>query len=133
MSLFKRFSIFIFCLLVIGFPSCELTPGEGGTSTITGKVYLKEVNSSGIVTAEYFVPDEDVFIMFDDDSIYDESTKTSYNGEYQFNFLRKGRYKIFAYTDASFSSDYQEPVFAEIEISENHQTVEAPLITIEKH
>lgn len=112
--------------------SCELTPGEGGTSTITGKVYIKEVNSSGIVTAEYFAHDEDVFILFDADSIYDESTKTSFNGEYQFEYMRKGSYRIFAYTDISSLSSENAPVMVEVEITENNQNVEAPLIVIEK-
>jgi hypothetical protein len=112
--------------------SCELTPGEGGTSNITGKVYVKEINGSGIVTAEYFATDENVYILYDADSIYDESTSTSYNGEYQFVFLRKGTYRIFSYSDVSAVSSEQIPVMVEVEITENKQHVEAPLITIEK-
>ncbi|MFN0275267.1 MAG: hypothetical protein ACKVPJ_05955 [Chitinophagales bacterium] len=116
----------------VSFSACELTPGEGGTSDITGKVYVKEVNGSGIVTAEYFAPDEDVYILFDEDGIFDESTKTSYNGEYQFTFLRKGTYRIFAYSDLNSLSNEKEAVTVEVEITENKQNVEAPLITIEK-
>lgn len=114
------------------FQSCSLTPGEGGTSSITGKVYLKEVNGSGIVTAEYFAPEENVYILFNEDSIYDESTKTSFNGAYQFQFLRKGTYTIFAYSNTSSLTNFQEPFSVEVEISENNQNVEAPLIVIEK-
>lgn len=123
---------FIMLLFTQALMSCELTPGGGGTSTITGKVYLKEVNSSGIVTAEYYVAEENVYILYDEDSIYDESTKTSFNGEYQFPFLRRGTYKIFAYTDVNTISGVQAPVSVTVEITDNHQTVEAPDIIIEK-
>jgi len=123
---------FVMLLTFNSMLSCELTPGEGGTSNITGKVCVKEINGSGIVTAEYFATDENVYILYDADSIYDESTSTSYNGEYQFVFLRKGTYRIFSYSDVSAVSGEQIPVMVEVEITENKQHVEAPLITIEK-
>ncbi|MBC8173979.1 MAG: hypothetical protein H7X71_08740 [Chitinophagales bacterium] len=136
----KYFSILkiypFFALLSILFmlvmQACETDPGEGGTSFITGKVYVKEINGSGLVTAEYYAPDERVYILYDADDIYDEETRTSFNGMYQFKYLRKGIYRIYAYSDVSIVNNFQEPVIVEVEITENHQEVTAPEIVIER-
>ncbi|MBC8048239.1 MAG: hypothetical protein H7Y00_15675 [Fimbriimonadaceae bacterium] len=112
--------------------SCELTPGEGGTSSITGKVFVHELNSSGIVIAEYYSTDEKVFILYDEDSIFDEETSTSFNGEYQFKFLRKGNYRIFSYSDINSFTNEQEQILVEVEITENNQEVTAAEIVIER-
>jgi len=91
-------------ILIIGFlfasaSSCLKAPGEGGTSTIVGKVYAYNYNAELTeLRASYYAPDEDVFIIYGSDSIFADDTKTNYDGTYRFQYLRPGTYKIFAYS-----------------------------------
>ena len=85
-------------LPAIALIACNKGPGEGGTSTITGKVYRYETNGLGQVLDEYYVADKDVYIMYgNDDNIYDENFSTSFDGSYEFKGLRPGTYTIFTY------------------------------------
>jgi hypothetical protein len=112
---------------------CKISPGEGGTSNITGKIKIKEYNASGILINEYYAPDEDVFIIYGEDTVFDDATKTSYEGTYKFTFLRKGAYQIFAYSDCLTCAGFTEVKIVDVEISNNHEDITAPEIIIEKH
>jgi hypothetical protein len=115
--------------------SCEKPEGKGGSSTIKGKIYAREYNSNyTLLTAEYFAEEEDVYIIYGDDDIYSDDFKTHYDGSYEFTYLRKGKYTIFAYSDDStFTSASGKVVKSvEVEITENDQVVEADVINIIK-
>lgn len=77
--------------------------------------------------------DEDVYIIYgDDDDIYDDNIKTSFDGTFKFSNLRKGKYKIFAYSkDDNNITEPLTPVFEEIEIGGN-EDADIGIITIEK-
>jgi hypothetical protein len=78
---------------------CLKEPGTGGTSTITGKVYAHDYNAEmNKLRTEYYAPDEDVYIIYGDDSIFSDRTLTSYDGSYRFEYLRPGTYTVFAYS-----------------------------------
>ena len=97
----KKYRYYTF-FLFIAFTACEKPAGEGGTSTITGKIYAREYNSNyTLLTAEYYAAKEDVYIIYGDDSIYSDDFKTNYDGSYEFKYLRKGKYTLFAYSDDS--------------------------------
>lgn len=122
-----------FFLAIIILASCEKPAGEGGTSTIKGKVYAREYNSNyTLLTAEYYAHKEDVYIIYEDDSIYSDDFKTSYDGSYEFKYLRKGKYTIFAYSDDSTYTSASGKVarMVEVVITENKQEVEAETINI---
>ena len=131
-----------FVLLAIAMPvmlslSCKKEEGEGGTSTITGKVIVhdfdagyQQVNPSAI----YPAPHERVYIIYGaDGAAYDDDVRTSYDGSYQFKYLQKGKYRIFTYTkdttgayNGSINFDAPDvPVFADVEITSNGSTVTA--------
>lgn len=112
--------------------SCEKEEGVGGTSTIVGKIYVKEYNSSGDLKSEYYAPEEDVYIIYGDDDIYSDDFKTNYDGSYRFQYLRKGTYTIFAYSEDEDADAEISPVMIEVEITKNNQTVEAEDIIITK-
>lgn len=79
--------------------ACLKDPGIGGTSTISGKVYAYDFDAEMInLRAQYYAPDEDVYIIYGDDSIFSDRTQTSYDGSYRFEYLRPGSYTIFAYS-----------------------------------
>lgn len=104
--------------------SCEKDPGEGGTSSITGKVKVMDYNSDFTEIKEiYYGYNEDVYIIYGDEPVYGNSMKTSYDGTYRFDHLRKGKYKVFSYSKDSLQ---QAPggifaVIREVEITDKHQ------------
>lgn len=128
-----KYFIFIF-ILFICFTSCVKVEGIGGTSTIKGKIIMQEFDNSNQPIKSYEAPDENVFIIFGENEIYDDDTKTHYDGTYVFSSLRKGSYKIFAYSDcdADSCSAPSLPVIIDVEITENNQIRNVEEITINK-
>ena len=108
-------------LVAIG---CTQPEGEGGTSTITGKVYAFNYNNSGILQEEYYLADEDVFIIYGDgDNFYDDSYKTSFDGSFRFQFLRPGTYTVFVYSDCISCPSGTEAISQTVEITSNNQDI----------
>lgn len=87
-------------LIVLLTISCTKEEGFGGKSTIKG-VLIEKVYNKAFTNLQYtqVLADEDVFIVFDDDKIPSESNSTSENGNFEFNYLQKGNYSIYYYTD----------------------------------
>ncbi|MBK6952599.1 MAG: hypothetical protein IPO32_00155 [Crocinitomicaceae bacterium] len=113
-----RYFIFSFALLAITL-SCNKEPGRGGTSSITGKVHVYNINSIGDTTDEYYAMDEDVFIIYgDNDLTYDDKFSCSYDGSYRFDYLTPGEYTIFAYSRCDTCDDGVTPVFKTIQIQD---------------
>jgi len=73
---------------------------------------------------EYYAPEEDVYIIYGDDDIYSERTRTNYDGSFIFRNLQKGKYKIFAYSKNLVIPAGTEPIIVEVEIEDDFQTVE---------
>ena len=129
--------IFIFSCSLTG---CEKTEGPGGTSTIKGKVIVHDFDAafqSHAPLAIYPAVKEDVYIIYGNDhSTYDDDFKTSYDGSYEFKYLQKGKYRIFAYTKDSTGASTGSPVlgkipvFTDVEITSNGSTVNVPDIII---
>ena len=111
-------------LLVVLASSCTKTEGEGGTSVIYGKVYAFDYNGSGVLQGEYYLPDEDVFIVYgDEDNYYDDSYKTSFDGSFRFQYLRPGTYTVFVYSDCNTCPSGVEAISQVVEISGNNEDV----------
>lgn len=136
----KSFYLLLFSIVfLLLFNSCKKEAGEGGTSFIKGRVYVKYYNKNFTLLADSaYAPDIDIYIIYGDEFSYGERKRTSYNGTYEFKYLQKGTYKIFAYTRDStgtyrnlvnqYANDL--PVIQEVEITKNKQTVEVPDINI---
>lgn len=139
-------SINVFSVLIITSLSvflmtgCTKDAGEGGTSTITGKVIVHDFDASFQAAVDtYPAVDEDVYIIYGDDhSTYNDHYKTSYDGTFEFKYLQKGKYKLFAYSKdstgaASGNLNSNSPKiakFAEVEITSNGSVVTTPDIII---
>jgi len=125
-------------LIIVSFlilSACQKYEGEGGTSTIKGRVFVQKYNKNGTqVIEEYWAQEQNVYIVYGSDSIYSSKFDTDPNGWYNFKYLRKGKYTIFAYSDdtLNLNSSLQIPIKIEVEINEDFQEVEAPTITIAK-
>ena len=134
--------ILIICAIVIGFTACEKDAGDGGTSVIEGKVYKVftfQNPNSGEWDTSFFQLDvgKDVFIIYssNEEDIYDDKFETDYNGRYHFEYLRKGDYIIYTYTDSIDGSgiEYEYPIFKHIKISSNNYTNKVEDFIIEKN
>ncbi|MES2394956.1 MAG: hypothetical protein V4549_03090 [Bacteroidota bacterium] len=135
----KSFYLLFLSTAILLLNSCKKEAGEGGTSFIKGRVYAKYYNKNFTLLADSaYAPDIDIYIIYGDEFSYGERKRTSYNGTYEFKFLQKGTYKIFAYTRDStgtyrnlvnqYANDL--PVIQEVEITKKKQTVEVPDINI---
>lgn len=108
-------------LISVMISSCKKPAGEGGKSSIKGSVWVEDWNGSfTIKNSEYAAYDEDIYIIYGDDVSYSDKTKSNYNGEYEFKYLRKGKYKIYVYSkDKTLTSPSGEiSIVKEVEITE---------------
>lgn len=132
----KRSILVLVPFLIIGmFFSCDKPAGEGGTSKIKGKIYIRDYNSNfTLLQDEFYAMEERVYITYGDHEFYDDDIRTGYDGTYQFDELRKGSYTIYAYTDDSLqvAPGGQYPIFKTVEITEEYQTIEIPTIILLK-
>lgn len=123
-------------IVIIGFfmllSSCKKEEGVGGTSSITGKVYVKEYSSAGNLLAEYYGEEERVYIIYGDGTTYDDDFRTSYDGSYKFHYLNKGTYKVFCYSRCDTCASGNQAVIKEVEITSNNSTIEVEDIIIRK-
>ena len=122
-------NLIVILAIAIGFSACKKEEGEGGSSVIKGKVYQLTLRDNNGVwdTLEYKLDTEKVvYIIYsnNENDIYDDSFDTHWNGEYRFEFLRKGDYTIYTYAnfDTSGVVEGVYPVFKHIKIDANNKT-----------
>ena len=125
--------ILIIGLIIMPFISCEKTEGEGGTSSIIGKVRVKNYDSSfKVLLDEYYAQEQRVYIIYGDDITHSDDVRTNYDGTYRFSFLRKGIYHIYAYSKDSTGTVASGivPEIKTAEITKNNQHIELDDIII---
>lgn len=129
-----RLSVIVM-LLVAFLTSCSKEEGEGGTSVITGKVYVQLYDDTGtFIINEYYAPEEDVYIIYGNDEIYSDRFRTNFDGGYRFKYLKEGNYTIFAYSE-DLTGTVPSGVVAvkkNVKIKNSGQTVEVDDIVIQK-
>ena len=125
----KNIYMFV-AILVAAFilQSCKKVEGEGGQASIHGEIWGVEYNNIGEIILEYPLPEERVYIIYGkhdstSNSIYDDNMRTSYNGKFEFPYLKAGYYTIYAYTKCSECWAGKEPVFAEVNIPKGEKEV----------
>jgi len=125
------------CILLISLllsAGCYKEEGIGGTCAISGKVYAYDYNAEMTsLRAQYYAPDEDVYIIYGDDSVFSDRTRTSYEGSYRFEYLRPGTYTLYAYSKnvvTRLPPDYA--VKQTVQILSDGQSVLVPDIIINK-
>ncbi|MFM7767748.1 MAG: hypothetical protein ACKO9S_07825 [Bacteroidota bacterium] len=109
-------------------PSCEKGPGEGGTSSIVGSVEVDDFQNGEI----YPGVDENVYLIYGDDVTYSERIKSSFDGRFEFKYLREGSYTVYVYSDTLTSSG-TTAVKKSIEITSRKQEVSAGTLQIKKY
>ena len=122
----SRIIVFLSCSFSLLLSSCAKEAGEGGSSTIKGRIYGYDINTSGVVTDSAVVQDVRVYISYGDNSTVDDDTRSSYTGEYVFRGLHKGKYTVFVYSqcnDCPFNQEVKKQV---VEITEKNEDVIVP-------
>ncbi|MEO9533585.1 MAG: hypothetical protein ABJG68_01195 [Crocinitomicaceae bacterium] len=105
--------------------SCNKEPGQGGTSSVSGKVYRIETNSLGDTLAQYYAPDYDVYFIYGtEDLTYDDKFSTSYDGSYTFTNLTPGSYTVFAYSRCDLCASGDTAVSMTFDITEKKSAIE---------
>ncbi|MFT5780532.1 MAG: hypothetical protein ACI837_003494 [Crocinitomicaceae bacterium] len=122
-----------YLVLVLALVACQKYEGTGGRASVKGKIYVKKYNQSFTqLLDEYYAPEERVYIMYGDNEVYDDDMRTNFDGAFEFNFLKKGNYTIFVYSeDTTFTvPGGLEPIFYEFEITDKKETIDLGDITI---
>ena len=57
--------------------------------------------------------------------MFDDKTETDWNGNFKFEYLRKGDYVVYTYVDSVVVNDitYDYPSFYHVNISENNSSI----------
>jgi len=119
-------------ILLMVFSSCRKVEGPGGSVTIKGVVI--ERNHVGTSIFEYPAADQDVYIIYgSENSFYDDDVSTSYDGSFEFRYLQKGDYQIFAYQDNPSVASGTDEVLVQVNASENNQVIILDTIYIDKY
>lgn len=101
---------FSFLALLTLFISCKKEAGEGGKASISGRLWLKEYNSNfSSLQLERDAYDEYIYIQYGEDISYGDRIKTTYDGRFEFKYLRPGKYKVFTYSKDPTDKDNVKP------------------------
>lgn len=134
----KKSTLYIlFFSIIFTLNSCKKVEGEGGRSSISGVVMIEEklyVNSNYSSSAYYTGATEDVYIIYGEDgTVIDDDVECSYDGSFKFDYLRPGKYQIFAYNKifnkgpnvTNNDDDYyvEEALVYQVELGKNEQYV----------
>ena len=117
-------------LILLG--SCKKEAGEGGNSVIQGKILERRYTVFPSIFTDKPAQDKDVFIIYgDDNTSIDDRTRTSFDGSFKFEFLRKGKYKIFVYTEDTVLTNFgnNKEILLNAEITKNRSEVNLPILT----
>ncbi len=133
----KQQLIWIF-LILLTVASCKKEAGDGGNSSIKGKITRElrvVLNNPATAVGSFPAADEDVYIMYGDHVSPDDRVQTNYDGEYEFLYLRPGKYKVYAFSKDTnavavpWDEDHMT-VLRELEITDGNQQVVADDMTI---
>jgi len=131
----NKISIVLFFFISLMIASCKKPEGTGGNSSIKGNVWVHDYNKT-FTTIQYQYPgvDMDVYIIYGDETSYGDKIKTNGNGEFEFKYLRKGNYRVYAISDEllGINDSKEVAVPVDVTISDKKQTVDAGQITVKK-
>jgi hypothetical protein len=114
----RSLTVLLVIIAVLTITSCKKDPGEGGFASIEGRLYVVNYDATfTIKTSEYYLPGETVYIIYGDGSEVGNSVKTSYDGSFKFNYLQKGKYKVYAIGKDSTRKSLSVPKETLVEIT----------------
>ena len=114
--------------IAISATSCKKEEGEGGDSSIHGRVWVRNYNQNfSWLNGEYPGYDEDVYIIYGNDLTFGDRTRTGPDGYFEFKYLRKGNYRLYVYSeDSTMTTISGDTVFYKnVTISSKKENVDA--------
>ena len=88
-------------LAILSLTACKKVEGQGGRSSISGKIVINEklyLNGVCTDTVTYEGAKENIYIIYGgSESMYNDKVECSYDGTFKFDYLEQGDYTIFAY------------------------------------
>ncbi len=130
-------SIFLVCIALV---ACKKQAGDGGNSSIKGKVRVitRTVIDNPLSNTDTLnAADRDVYIIYGDNVSPDDRVRTNFDGEFEFKYLRPGDYTIYVYSDdttgtvSPFTDEFHLLVIkTEINITDKKQEIEIPTLTV---
>ncbi|MCA0428992.1 MAG: hypothetical protein LCH32_00655 [Bacteroidetes bacterium] len=127
-----KFKLLTLCIITL-LLGCSKQAGEGGKSTVKGKILVEDWNNAfTIKNGEYPGLDVDVFIIYGDNVSYNDKTRANYNGEFEFKYLRKGKYTIYVITkDKTLqSASGEKSIIINFELTGKKETKTLDQITV---
>lgn len=104
----KKYFIILAVFSSMIFYSCEKGPGEGGRTSIIGKVWAEEWDDISYTqhydSLDRWAADEEVYIIYGDDASYGDRIRTGPDGVFEFKYLRQGDYTVYVYSEAPENS-----------------------------
>lgn len=131
----KKLLVFGVGLMAL-FSACKKTEGEGGSGSIKGVIYVKNYNTQQTsLLNSYLGAKEDVYIIYgDEDNIIDDKVEASFDGTFEFKYLRPGTYTVFAYSDKydiATGTTGDEPIKFTVEVKKK-KTTELDTIVVKR-
>ncbi|MFM9985680.1 MAG: hypothetical protein ACKVOK_10640 [Flavobacteriales bacterium] len=135
---FRLYKLIAFTVAIVLAAGCKKEAGEGGNSTIFGKVNkdIRVVLTNPATTQSTVIAaDRDVYIVYGDHTSPGDRIQSNYNGEFEFRNLRPGNYTIYTFSKDTnavavpWDEDHM-PITLSLEISEKKQDVDAGTLTI---
>lgn len=128
----------ILSVVIFTFSFCSKVEGPGGSITVRGVVI--ERDHVGVNVFEYPALDQDVYLIYgSENTFYDDDVKTSYDGSFEFRYLQKGDYQVFAYSDVNpadqtpVDPSATEEVLQSFNVADKNQVITLDTIYIEKY
>ena len=119
-------------------PVITILKTHKGVARIVGNVWVRDYNADFTrLIASYWAEEEDVYLMYGNDTVHFDKTETSYNGNFVFEKLQEGDYTVFSYSKDSTLNltaypTGRVPVIKHVTITQIDETAVVPTITIFK-
>jgi hypothetical protein len=116
-------TLLVSCLFAMLLVSCKKGPGEGGRATINGKVFAVNYNSAMTVPQDSgYIGGQKVYIIYGDENAVGDNIDTDNNGSFEFQYLRKGTYKVYVFSKTS-PNKLDSAMLQKVEITEKKAIV----------
>lgn len=114
---FKWHSFILLAIVGLFAVSCEKSEGLGGDASITGIIMEQFYNDDySQLMGSAAAVDEEVFILFGGDKVPGDKVSTGTTGEFRFDYLFPGSYKIYYRSQDSSFMNFEEWTTLEVNI-----------------
>lgn len=120
----------VLTVIIMVLNGCTKPAGEGGRAKIEGVVYENQYDHKGQLIRRVEAPNERIYLIYGENVVADDDIDSHYNGVYEFNYLRKGDYTLFAYSDC-LDCDEETPIVSQkITLEKNNETKVVDIETV---